>query len=171
MKDYSDWPLTGFPGIATNPETLVPEVIDEELCAATLATTSDAAAEIFVLLARGENSAAAELIAEARLREPGSLPLRILEADLSAAVNENERAIRRLKNLSAEFRGSEGEAVIRQHLGKAYFVAGQYHAAANSYALALELRVAAGASAALIYSSTVALQRARDMAERFDSVA
>ncbi|AJT40979.1 tetratricopeptide repeat protein [Psychromicrobium lacuslunae] len=170
-SDFADWPESGFPGIAINPETLLSEVVDAEQCEAALRATDDAAAQVFVLLAKGENSKAAELIAEARLAEPGSLPLRILEADLSAAVHENERAIRRLRNLSAEFGGSEMAAVIRQHLGKAYFRAGQYQAAANSFSTALELRVAAGAAAPLIYSSTVALQRAREMAERAESVA
>ncbi|NYE94333.1 lipopolysaccharide biosynthesis regulator YciM [Psychromicrobium silvestre] len=171
FSDYSDWPDAGFPGIAINPQTLLCEVIDEEACEQAFQASSDDGERVFVLLARGENNRAAELIAEARLADPGSLRLRILEADLARSVHETERAIRRLRNLVTEYRDSHWESVIRQHLGKAYFVAGQYQSAASSFSSALNQRVAAGAEAALIYSSTVALQRAREMVERAESVA
>ena len=55
------------------------------------------------------------------------------------------------------------EAVVRQHLGRSHFAAGNIAAAVESFAKALDLRVAGSADAALIYSSTVALQRARDV--------
>jgi hypothetical protein len=45
------------------------------------------------------------------------------------------------------------------------FVAGNIAAAVESFTRALDLRVAQSADAALIYSSTVALQRARDVFE------
>ena len=53
--------------------------------------------------------------------------------------------------------------LVRQHLGRSYFASGNIAAAVESFARALDLRVAGSADAALIYASTVALQRARDV--------
>jgi hypothetical protein len=58
------------------------------------------------------------------------------------------------------------EAWVYQQLGKVYFSNGNYPAAARCFSAALERRVAAGADASAIYSSTVSLKRALDLAER-----
>ena len=47
----------------------------------------------------------------------------------------------------------------------AYYAGGNTAAAVDEFAKALDLRVAGAADAALIYSSTVALQRARNVLE------
>lgn len=168
---FPDWPRSYFPGISFNPETLCSEVIDDQLCDAAFDAAPNSADRIFVLLARGRNKEAAELVAESRMSDPASLRLQILEADVAAAVKDTERAIRLLQHLASEQRGSATEASVRQHLGRAYFRAGKYQSAAGNFASALDLRVAAGAPAALIYSSTVALQRARELMECSASVA
>lgn len=168
---HGDWPRASFPGIAINPETLLAEVIDEELCERALALSTEVNDRILVLLARRRHNEAADLLVEARMAEPDSLSLQILEADAAGAAHDSDRAIKLLQHLAREYRGTPNEAAVLQHLGKATFRAGRYRAAAASFAVALDLRVAAGDSASLIYSSTVALQRARDLSERSASVA
>ncbi|ABY23705.1 conserved hypothetical protein [Renibacterium salmoninarum ATCC 33209] len=167
---HGDWPRAGFPGLAINPETLLAEVVDEELCERALALSTEVNDRILVLLARRRHNEAADLLVEARMAEHDSLSLQILEADAAGAAHDLDRAIKLLQHLAREYRGTPDEAAVLQHLVKATFRAGRYRAAA-SFAVALDLRVAAGDSASLIYSSTVALQRARDLSERSASVA
>jgi hypothetical protein len=89
-----DWPSAGFPGTAVNPETLLPEVVDEDECAAALEESGDAADHVFVLLARGLNAEAAEMAAAARLLDPTSLRLQVLDAEVLRAMGQFDRAER-----------------------------------------------------------------------------
>ncbi|MCU1530586.1 MAG: tetratricopeptide repeat protein [Arthrobacter sp.] len=159
----SDWPDGGFPGIRINPLSLMPEIVDEETCAVALAASIDPADMIFVRLVQGHAAEAAELLAEARYKDPDSLRLRIFEADVLRVTNRFDRAVELFRQLLAQTQGTADEAVIRQQLGRSYFASGNFAAAVESFAKALDLRVARSADAALIYGSTVALQRARDM--------
>jgi predicted Zn-dependent protease len=159
----SEWPDGGFPGIRINPVSLMPEIVNEEACAVALAASSDPADLIFVRLVEGRAAEAAELLAEARYKDPGSLRLRIFEADVLRVSNRYDRAVGLFRQLLAETRGTPDEAAIRQQLGRSYFAAGNIAAAVDSFAAALDLRVAGSADAALIYASTVALQRAREV--------
>jgi predicted Zn-dependent protease len=162
----SDWPDAGFPGIRINPDSLMPQIVNEEACAAALEASTDPADLIFVRLVQGHAAEAAELLAEARYNNPGSLRLRIFEADVLRVSNRFDRAVELFRQLLAETRGTPDEASIRQQLGRSYFAGGNIAAAVESFAKALDLRVAGSADAALIYASTVALQRARDVLER-----
>jgi predicted Zn-dependent protease len=159
----SEWPDGGFPGIRINPVSLMPEIVNEEACTTALSTSSDPADLIFVRLVEGRAAEAAELLAEARYKDPGSLRLRIFEADVLRVSNRYDRAVELFRQLLAETRGTLDEAAIRQHLGRSYFAGGNIAAAVESFAAALDLRVAGSADAALIYASTVALRRARDV--------
>ncbi len=159
----SEWPDGGFPGIRINPATLLPEIVNAEACAGALSGSSDPADLIFVRLVEGHAGEAAELLAEARYKDPDSLRLRIFEADLLRVTNRFDRAVELFRQLLTETRGTPDEAVIRQQLGRSYFAGGNIAAAVESFATALDLRVAGAADAALIYASTVALQRARDV--------
>ncbi|MCU1512812.1 MAG: tetratricopeptide repeat protein [Arthrobacter sp.] len=159
----SEWPDGGFPGIRINPVSLLPEIVNEEACAVALSASADPADLIFVRLVEGHAGEAAELLAEARYRDPDSLRLRIFEADVLRVSNRFDRAVDLFRQLLAETRGTPDEAVIRQQLGRSYFAGGNFAAAVESFARALDLRVASSADAALIYASTVALQRARDV--------
>ncbi len=161
-----DWPSAGFPGTAVNPETLLPEVVDEDQCAAALELSGDAADHVFVLLARGLNAEAAEMAADARLLDPQSLRLQVLDAEVLRATGHFDRAELVLKALLPTVADSSMEAWINQQLGKVFFSNGNYQAAAKSFSAALNQRVASGADAAAIYSSTVSLQRAQDLADR-----
>ncbi len=161
-----DWPSAGFPGTAVNPETLLPEVVDEDAVAEALATSGDVGDKIFVLLARGLVSEAADVAADARLNDPGSIRLQVLDAEVLRASKHYDRAERALRQLLPEVAGTTMEPWIMQQMGKVHFSAGQYEAAAKSFNQALELRVASGSDATAIYSATVSLKRALDLAER-----
>lgn len=161
-----DWPSAGFPGTAVNPTTLLPEVVDEERCAQALEISVDPADHVFVLLARGLVNEAAEVAADARLGDPESIRLQVLDAEVLRAKKLYDRAESVLKALIPGVAETSLEAWIHQQLGKVYFSNANYSSAARSFSMALEQRVAAGADASAIYSSTVSLQRALDLAER-----
>jgi tetratricopeptide (TPR) repeat protein len=160
-----EWPDGGFPGIRVNPESLLPEIVSEEACAAALEASTDPADRVLVLLVEGHAADAAELLAEARYKDPESFRLRAYEADVLRVAHRYDRAIELFRQLLGEAQGTANEAVAHQYLGRTHFVAGNIGAAVESFARALDLRVAQSADAALIYSSTVALQRARDVLE------
>lgn len=162
----SEWPDAGFPGIRINPQTLMPQIVDDEVLAEALAASADPADLVFVRLVEGHAAEAAELLAEARYKDPGSMRLRIFEADVLRVSNRFDRAVEVFRQLLAEAQGPLDEAAIRQHLGRSYFAGGNIGAAVESFAKALDLRVAGSADAALIYASTVALQRAREVLDQ-----
>ena len=159
----TEWPDGGFPGIRINPETLMPQVVNEDACAEALARSTDPTDLIFVRLVEGHPGEAAELLAEARYKDPDSFRLRMFEAEVLRVSHRFDRAVELYRQLLPEAQGTPEEAVVRQHLGRSHFAAGHAAAAVESFAKALDLRVAGSADAALIYSSTVALQRARDV--------
>lgn len=162
----SEWPDAGFPGIRINPQTLMPQIVDGEALAEALAASTDPADLVFVRLVEGHAAEAAELLAEARYKDPGSMRLRIFEADVLRVSHRSDRAVEVFRQLLAEAQGPLDEAAIRQHLGRSYFAGGNIGAAVESFAKALDLRVAGSADAALIYASTVALQRAREVLDQ-----
>ena len=161
--DISDWPTAGYPGVRINPETLLPEIVNEQACREALAESNDASDQILVLLLEGRTSDAAELLAEARYCDPESFRLRLFEAEVHRATNRFDRSIELFRQLLNQVQGSDNEAVVHQHLGRTHYAAGNMAAAVESFSKALDLRVAASADASLIYSSTLALQRARDV--------
>ena len=162
----NDWPSAGFPGTAVNPETLLAEVVDEEACAEALENSDDPGDHIFVLLARGLTAEAAEAAADARLNDPESIRLQVLDAEVLRASRNYDRAEALLRSLLPTVAGTPHEPWVLQQIGKVLFSNGQFEAAAKSFAAALELRVAAGHDATAIYSATVSLTRALDQAER-----
>lgn len=163
ITETADWPEAGFPGIRINPETLLPEIVNEDACREALAASTDPADHIFVLLVEGHAAEAADLLAEARFKDPESFRLRAFEAEVLRVSNRLDRAVELFRQLLTEVQGTPREALVLQFLGKTQYTAGQTSAAVESFARALDLRVAESADAALIYSSTVALQRARDV--------
>lgn len=163
ISGTADWPQAGFPGIRINPDSLQPQIVNEDVVRETLAASSNPADQIFVLLVEGHASEAAELLAEARFKDPESFLLRIFEAEVLSVSHRMDRAVGLFRQLLAEAHGTPGEALALQYLGRAQYAAGQTSAAVESFSRALDLRVAQSADAAQIYSSTVALQRARDV--------
>lgn len=165
MTGISDWPTAGFPGVRVNPDTLLPQIVNEDACQAALADSEDAADRIMVLLLEGQTAEAAELLAEARYRDPESFRLRIIEAEVHRATNRFDRSVQLFRQLLSEVQGTEREAIVHQYLGRTHYASGNPAAAAESFSRALNLRVATAADASLIYSSALALQRARDALE------
>ncbi|HEY8753525.1 MAG TPA: tetratricopeptide repeat protein [Arthrobacter sp.] len=163
LAGTSDWPEAGFPGIRINPLSLLPEIVNEDACRGALAESKDPADQIFVLLVQGQASEAAELLAEARFKDPESFRLRAFEAEVLRVSHRTDRALELFKQLLAEFQGTQREALVLHYLGKTHYAAGHTSAAVEAFSRALDLRVAQSADAALIYSSTVALQRAREV--------
>jgi tetratricopeptide (TPR) repeat protein len=161
----SEWPDAGFPGIKINPDTLMPGIVNEEACSLALKASSDPADRIMVLLVEGHAADAAELLAEARYKDPESFRLRTFEAEVLRVSNRFDRAVDLFRQLLCEVQGTPLEALTHQHLGRAYYAGGNVAAAVDAFTKALDLRVAGSADAALIYSSTVALQRARNVLE------
>lgn len=164
-EGVSDWPTAGFPGVRMNPDTLLPVVVNEDALESALAASEDPADRIMALLLENQPKEAAELLAEARYKDPESFRLRIFEAEVHRATNRHDRAVQLFRQLLHEVQGTAKEAVVHQYLGRAFFVSGNALAASEEFARALDLRVAMAADAALIYSSAVALQRARDLVE------
>ncbi len=161
-----DWPSAGFPGTAVNPETLLAEVVDAEVCDEALELSADPADKIFVLLARGLTAEAAEAAADARLTDPESVRLQVLDAEVLRSNRNFERAENILRGILPTVAGLPTEPWVLQQIGKVLFSNGQFDAAAKSFAAALDMRVAAGHDATAIYSATVSLKRALDQAER-----
>ena len=159
----SDWPEAGFPGVRINPLSLLPEIVNEDACRAALAESTDPADNIFVLIVEGHAAEAAELLAEARFKDPESFRLRAFEAEVLRVSHRPDRSLELFRQLLAEFQGTDREALVLQYMGKVQYTAGHISAAVEAFARALDLRVAQSADAAQIYSSTVALQRARDV--------
>lgn len=161
--DRREWPKAEFPGVAVNPETLNTEVVDEERCQDALAASNSPHSRALVELARGHVGNAAEIVVAARYEDPESFELKVLELDVLRASNRHDRAVERAQQLLSEAKGTPHEAKVWQYLGKIQFSRGKYTAASKAFSQALDLRVAASADASLIYSSTVALGRAREL--------
>ncbi|MEA2292220.1 MAG: hypothetical protein QOF17_1243, partial [Solirubrobacteraceae bacterium] len=143
--------------------TLLPEIVNADVCRAAVEASTDPADRIYVLIVEGHAKEAAELLAEARFKDPESFRLRAFEAEVLRISHRSDRALELFKQLLGEFQGTDREALIQQYLGKTHFAAGHAAAAVEAFSRALDLRVAQSADAAQIYSSTVALQRARDV--------
>lgn len=165
QSETIEWPDAGFPGIKINPLTLTPEIVDQDSCDAALRTSTDPADPIFVLIVQGHTAEAADLLAEARYKDPESFPLRAFEAEILRVSHRYDRAIDLFRQLQSEFAGTPTEALVLHYLGRAHYVSGRPAAAVEAFSRALDMRVASAADAAQIYSSTVALQRARQMVE------
>ena len=140
----------------------MPGVVNEEACSTALAGSTDPADRIMVLLVEGHAADAAELLAEARYKDPdrsGSAPSKPRSCGFPSALTVPWI-------FSASCWGGPGNRAAKrwpQHLGRSRTTPAQHRAAVDEFAKALDLRVAESADAALIYSSTVALQRARNV--------
>lgn len=95
-----------------------------------------------------------------------SLRLRALLADAWRDQGRYDEAIAAYRDLVAAAAGTPREAVMRQHLGKAYFVRGEYSRALKCFEEALDLRVREKADVDLIASSQLAVGRATEILKR-----
>ncbi|WP_417235092.1 tetratricopeptide repeat protein [Arthrobacter sp.] len=143
MSADIDWIPTGIPGLSIHPGTLLAEVVDEAAASGAF-DTANPVEQVMIEVARGNVSAAAELVTETRLLDPQNFPMRVVDADVVRASGDPERAIKRLRNLIEEYKDSAHEAVLQQQLGVLYYTVGDYHAAVTRFRTALELRIEAG---------------------------
>jgi hypothetical protein len=68
----SEWPDAGFPGVRINPESLMPQIVNDDALAEALAASDDPGDLVFVRIVEGRAAEAAELLAEARYKDPDS---------------------------------------------------------------------------------------------------
>ena len=165
----SEWPGSrAFPGVRINPR--VPdaaEIVNEEVVRRQALAVSDGPGGPDPRPARRRASPPKPPSSspEARYKDPGSLRLRIFEADVLRVSNRFDRAVEVFRQLLAETQGT------RRRRPSASTWAGPTSPAATS---APPSNPSPGAGSArgrvrrrgLIYASTVALQRARDVLEQ-----
>ncbi|BAS09156.1 3-dehydroquinate synthase [Arthrobacter sp. Hiyo4] len=123
-----------LPGIRINPVSLLPEIVNEDACRAALAASTDPSDQIFVLIVEGHAAEAAELLAEARFKDPESFRLRAFEAEVLRVSHRTDRALELFRQLLAEFQGTDREALVLQYLGKTQYAAGHTSAAVEAFA-------------------------------------
>lgn len=92
--------------------------------------------------------------------------LHALGADILRDRGQFAEAVTRYELILADHAGTGREAVLRQHLGKVHFAAGNLQAARDAFAAALEHHRAQGADSDLIESSLIALRRADEEISR-----
>jgi hypothetical protein len=119
--------LEGGPGWFIDRGSLLPKIADEDLFRA--AHAEDPAVDILVTLWTGRPELA-EVELRRRLGESESPRLRALLADAARDQGRTDEAIATYESLIAEVAGTSSEAVMHQHLGKAFFVARRYREAA-----------------------------------------
>ncbi|MCO1339572.1 hypothetical protein BJH93_11815 [Kocuria polaris] len=135
---------TGMPGIMRDPETLLPVIVDDEQADA-LVEGDDPCNAVVVLIARGEYRKAAELVADTRLSDPQNIRMRMLDTDVLRAMGRTEVAIKCLRGLLDEFKGTSHEAMMHQYLGILYYTEGELTAAEHRFQRAKELHTESGA--------------------------
>jgi tetratricopeptide (TPR) repeat protein len=139
-----------------DPMTLLPVIHDESTFRQEHA--QDPALEALVALWSG-HPIVAERLLQQLVGDQTNPRFRALRADSLRDQGRHEEAIREYRDLVAEAEGTALEAVLRQHLGKAYFVAGRLERARTEFARALALRVRDDAAAELLASSRLAIDR------------
>jgi tetratricopeptide (TPR) repeat protein len=158
--------LEGGPGWHVDPVTLRPVITDESTFRSGHA--DDPALEALVALWTGDPGKALDALGPLLDAAPDDWRWRALQADARRDLGDHHTAIADYHQLVREHAGTSHEAVLMQHLGKAYFAADEYASAVDCFERALSLRTAAGADRALVESSRSALQRARELSLQID---
>ncbi|WP_102157416.1 tetratricopeptide repeat protein [Zhihengliuella halotolerans] len=125
----------------------------------------DPVADVLIHLWSGRPRQAEDLLG-AMAPPASSFRLRALLADAWRDQGHYDDAIAAYRDLVAATAGTPREAVMRQHLGKVYFVCGEYSRALECFEEALELRVREKADADLMASSQLAVGRATEILKR-----
>lgn len=149
--------VQGGPGWAINGSSLWPRITD--LAAFREGLRADPMADAIEALWSGDPARARELLHTA---DP-SVRVRALRADCARDLGQVDEALQTYAELLAECGGSPWEPVLRQHHGKSLLAAGRVEEALAEFETALDQRVAAGAAADLIASSTQARDRAAQL--------
>jgi tetratricopeptide (TPR) repeat protein len=156
--------VDGGPGWELDPMTLRPVITDEPVFRSRYA--SDPALEVLIALWAGDPDGALAGLQPLVDEDPTNWRWRALRADARRDRGDHLAAIADYRQLVSEHAGTAHEAVLIQHLGKAYFAAADYSSAATCFERALTLREAGGADSPLVESSRTALERARLLSTR-----
>ena len=154
--------VAGGSGWEIDPVTLRAVITDEPAFRSDYA--DDPALEVLVALWAGDPGEALARLQPLIDAAPTNWRWRALRADARRDLGDHLAAIADYRQLLSEHAGSAREAVLVQHLGKAYFAAEDYPSAARCFERALTLREAACADPSLVESSRTALERARELA-------
>ena len=155
-------PLDIGNGLGIDPVTLRTVVLDEAVFSAGPGSSPEPADRLFAALVTGRLDEAQELADELLAGDPG-FRVRALAADVLIARGDHAAAVAEYRRLARESAGIPREAVARQHLGKAFFAAGEWQSARTEFAAALRLREASGAPADQLASSRLALARVAEV--------
>ena len=142
-----------------DPSTLRPVITDERRFRER--HCSDPALDVLVALWNGDPHTAMAKLAPLVEDDGDHWRWRALRADIRRDLGEHVHAIAEYEELLAEHAGTDREAVLVQHLGKAHFAAGRYDDATSCFERALQLRSTTGSDPTLIASSQIALDEAR----------
>ncbi len=155
-------------GTGIDVQTLKGVIHDEAAFAQWAGEGADPVLDVIGPLFRGDLDAAQTALDRISVHaEPKvQFRLRALGADIQRDRGKFAEAVSRYELLLADHAGTSREGVLRQHLGKVHFAAGNFWAAWDAFAAALQLRRAQGADADLIESSLIALRRADEEISR-----
>ena len=142
-----------------DPSTLRPVITDEQ--GFREQHSSDPALEVLVALWSGDPHAAMVALSTLLEADADHWRWRALRADIQRDLGEHDQAIAQYEELLVDYAGTDREAVLVQHLGKAHFAAGHYDEAASCFERALQRRSISGADPSLVASSQIALDEAR----------
>lgn len=162
QQDIGERHLDTGHGTGIDVQTLKGVIHDEAAFARWAGESADPLLAVIGPLLRGDLDAAQTALDQISSNADPKVQfrLRALGADILRDRGLFAEAAGSYVQLLAEFAGTSREGVLRQHLGKVYFVAGDYVAARDCFAEALRLRRSQGADAELIESSMMALERA-----------
>jgi tetratricopeptide (TPR) repeat protein len=160
--------VEGGPGWHLDPVTLRPVITDESVFRSHHA--DDPALDALVALWNGAPDEALEALRSLLDTDPRHWRWRALRADARRDLGKHDAAIADLHELVGEHAGTGREAVLLQHLGKAYLAAGEYASATTCFERALSLRTAARADSSLIASSRAALARSRQLGRSHEAL-
>ena len=157
-----DQPLDIGNGLGIDPLSLRTVVLDETAFSAGPGGSTDPADRLLAALVTGRLDDAQELADELMAGGAG-FRVRALAADVLSARGDHAAAIAAYRRLTAESLHTPREAIARQHLGKAFFTAGEWQAALVQFGAALRLREDSGAPADQLASSRLASARVAEL--------
>lgn len=162
VEDYID---TGR-GTGVGTTSLRPLVHNMDEFEAAIGTSLDPVDAVIYHFYLGALDKAEKALDKALRKGPGAGDFRIrtLAADIQTERGDYAQAKAVYRHLLDEETDPNREAILRQHLGRVFFVAQDYSAAAECFGAALRLRRALGAPESQVEFSAAALRLAQEHA-------
>lgn len=154
-------------GTGIDTRTLLGVIHDDDAFDSWCAQSGDPVLPVVGALFRGHPDSAQQALDDAigAATESSRFRLRALQADIHRDQANFDEAEAIYRQLLLEEKGTRRRAVLLQHLGKTYFVAGKYPSAHDCFTQALRLREATDTPADQLRSSQLALARAAEKLE------